>query len=183
MVQDGILKHSPGLGLLEPCGCHSPAPQSSPVFPGGHRHCPVTRWQGAPTQEQEPEQFTPNVPTGHSVGESRWLQSLSVQLSRLGASSGAPGTPGQGLSRGESWERPVWGIGRGRAARGAGNLSRGSYGHPGPWRAPRSRGPFLLQDGPSRGPVLASLTKVCQSIPSTSYPAPQQQSCSRLLAE
>lgn len=31
-----------------------------------------------------------------------------------------------------------------------------SYGHPGPWRAPRSRGPFLLQDGPLREPLLKS---------------------------
>jgi hypothetical protein len=30
-------------------------------------HCPVTRWQGAPAQVQEPEQFTPNVPEGHSA--------------------------------------------------------------------------------------------------------------------
>lgn len=61
-----------GWGLLEPYGYHSPAPQSSPVLPGGHRHCPVTRWQGTPTQEQEPEQLAPNVPAGHSVGESSW---------------------------------------------------------------------------------------------------------------
>lgn len=47
--------------------CHSPAPQSSPVLPGGHRHCPVTLLQGAPLQEQELEQFTPNVPAGHSA--------------------------------------------------------------------------------------------------------------------
>lgn len=53
-----------GLG----CCRHSPAPQSSPVLPGGHRHCPVIRWQGAPPQEQEPEQFTPNVPSRHSAG-------------------------------------------------------------------------------------------------------------------
>lgn len=55
--------------------CHSPAPQSSPVLPGGHRHCPVTRSQEAPQQEQEPEQFTPNVPPGHSAGGS--MQRLS----------------------------------------------------------------------------------------------------------
>lgn len=36
-------------GIIGHC-CHSPAPQSSPVFPGGHRHCPVTRLQGAPPQ-------------------------------------------------------------------------------------------------------------------------------------
>lgn len=51
--------------------CHSPAPQSSPVLPGGHRHCPVTRSQGAPPQKQEPEQFTPNVPPAHSAGRNK----------------------------------------------------------------------------------------------------------------
>lgn len=80
-------RHSPGLGApnmaqgrghtqshatqgregTKEHGCHSPAPQSSPVLPGGHRHCPVTLLQEAPLQEQELEQFTPNVPAGHSA--------------------------------------------------------------------------------------------------------------------
>lgn len=68
---------------------------------------------------------------------------------------------------GEICKRSVWGTGRGRGreARGPGNLSSRCYGHPGPWRAPRSRGQFLFQDGPSRGPQLATSTKVAGLYP------------------
>lgn len=76
----GLPKHGPGWGHpgvvqhrdegTTEHACHSPAPQSSPVLPGGHRHRPVTLSHGAPLQEQEPEQFTPNVPAGHSWSQS-----------------------------------------------------------------------------------------------------------------
>lgn len=177
-----------GWGYLGPYSCSSPAPQSSPVFPGGHRHCPVTRWQGAPTQEQEPEQFTPNLPTGHSVGRAGGL-SLSMCSCQSWELSLWP--QGDQYSHRErnlvgigGCERSVWAIVRKRQGQGS-------------WR---TRQPVLQElwssrtlessqehrpipapaDAPRRTPPKP--TKECNPVPSPPHLAPQPHSCSHLLA-
>lgn len=101
-----------GLDEGEQGTCHSPAPQSSPVFPATHWHCPVTGWHGAPTQAQMPEQFWPKVPAGHSVegagtvGSPRGVAQSGVSCPHfLRAPATGPAPQGPLSTKGSGWVR------------------------------------------------------------------------------
>lgn len=104
--------------------CHSPAPQSSPVLPGGHRHCPVTRSQGAPPQKQEPEQFTPNVPPGHSAGRNKTGGAALLPQHNCWAQPGSPGDHGGHRRRQSTEHARREGPARADRAKGKGGAGR-----------------------------------------------------------